>query len=230
MSKRKYREQENLVKLVREEECRYVKNVRPITPTQAEYLSLIDARTVTIAAGPAGTGKTYLACIKAVEGLLAQTYTRIIITRPALSAASENLGFLPGSLENKLDPFLRPCLQVFAERLGQQKVKKYLAEGVIEFVSFAHMRGRTFHNAFIIADEVQNVSVDGMKMLLTRIGFNSKMVLCGDESQSDLPHDQKNGLTDALARFSGLERVGIAQFSEKDVVRSEVVSDLLSRY
>lgn len=230
MSKRKYREQDNLVKLVREEEQGYVKNVRPITPSQAEYLSLIDSRNVTIAAGPAGTGKTYLACVRAVEGLLAQKFTRIIITRPALSATSENLGFLPGSLENKLDPFLRPCLQVFAERLGQQKVKKYLAEGVIEFVSFAHMRGRTFHNAFIIADEVQNVTVDGMKMLLTRIGFNSKMVLCGDVTQSDLPADQPNGLADALKRFGGLERVGITEFTEKDVVRSEVVSDLLSRY
>ena len=230
MSKRKCREQDNLVKLVREEEQRYVKNVRPITPTQADYLSLIESRNVTIAAGPAGTGKTYLACVRAVEFLKEQKITKIIITRPALSAASENLGFLPGSLENKLDPFLRPCLQVFAERLGQQKVKKYLQEGVIEFVSFAHMRGRTFHNAFIIADEVQNVSVDGMKMLLTRIGFNSKMVLCGDVTQSDLPADQKNGLADALERFEGLERVGIAQFSDKDVVRSEVVSDLLSRY
>ena len=230
MSKRKYREQDNLVKLIREEEQSYVKNVRPITPTQADYLSNIDIKNVTIVSGPAGTGKTYLACIRAVEGLKEQKFTRIIITRPALSATSENLGFLPGSLENKLDPFLRPCMQVFAERLGQQKVKKYLQEGVIEFVSFAHMRGRTFQNAFIIADEVQNVTPEGMKMLLTRIGFNSKMVLCGDVTQSDLPEGTKNGLADALERFKGLERVGITQFEDEDVVRSEVVSDLLSCY
>ena len=121
-------------------------------------------------------------------------------------------------------------MQVFAERLGQQKVKKYLQEGVIEFVSFAHMRGRTFQNAFIIADEVQNVTPEGMKMLLTRIGFNSKMVLCGDVTQSDLPEGTKNGLADAIERFKGLERVGITEFEEEDVVRSEVVSDLLSCY
>ncbi len=230
MSKRKYRQQDNLVKLIREEEQGYVKNVRPITPAQADFLSAIDSHTVAIGAGPAGTGKTYLACIKAVEGLKAQDYNRIIITRPALSAGSENLGFLPGSIENKLDPFLRPCMQVLGERMGQQKVKKYLQEGVIEFVSFAHMRGRTFHNAFIIADEVQNVSVDGMKMLLTRIGFNSKMVLCGDVTQSDLPKGEINGLADAIQRFKSLEHVGITEFSDKDVVRSEVVSELLSCY
>ena len=230
MAKRNKRQEDNLVKLIREEEKSYVKNVRPINPSQANFFSAIDNRPVTLATGPAGTGKTYLACVKAVEALQAQKVTRIIITRPAISAGAENLGFLPGSLENKLDPFLRPCLQVFSERIGKQKVQKYLKEGIIEFVSFAHMRGRTFNNAFIIADEVQNVSVDGMKMLLTRIGFASKMVLCGDISQSDLPDGVKSGLEDATRRFKDLQRVGIVEFKDEDVVRSEVVSDLLGCY
>lgn len=230
MAKRNKRQEDNLVKLIREEEKRYVKNVRPMNPSQADFISAIENRSVTIATGPAGTGKTYLACVKAVEALQAQKVSRIIITRPAISAGAENLGFLPGSLENKLDPFLRPCLQVFAERIGKQKVQKYLKEGVIEFVSFAHMRGRTFNNAFIIADEVQNVSVDGMKMLLTRIGFSSKMVLCGDISQSDLPDGVKSGLADAVSRFKGLQNVDTIEFSDEDVVRSEVVSELLGCY
>ena len=230
MAKRKQRQEDNLVKLIREEEKRYVKNVRPMNPTQADFISAIENKSVTLATGPAGTGKTYLACVKAVEALQTQKVSRIIITRPAISAGAENLGYLPGSLENKLDPFLRPCLQVFAERMGKQKVKKYLDEGVIEFVSFAHMRGRTFNHAFIIADEVQNVSVDGMKMLLTRIGFASKMVLCGDISQSDLPAGVKSGLADAVERFDGLQNVDTIEFSDEEVVRSEVVSELLGCY
>ena len=231
MAKRKYRQEDNLVRLLREEETGgFVKNVRPLTTSQSELLNSIDTKSVSIAAGPAGTGKTYLACVRAVEALLAGQCSHIIITRPAISAGAENLGFLPGSLENKLDPFLRPCVQVLNERLSRQKVKRYLEEGVIEFVSFAHMRGRTFNNAFIIADEVQNVSVEGMKMLLTRIGFNSKMVLCGDLTQSDLPTGEVNGLADALERFRGLQHVGMVTFTGEDVVRSEVVAELLEQY
>lgn len=230
MAKRKYREQDNLIELVREGEPRYVKNVTPMTPKQAALLTSIQEKPVTFAIGPAGTGKTYLACIQAVEALLAGQVKRIIITRPAIASAGEELGYLPGSLENKLDPFLRPCIQALTERLSNQRFKSLLKEGVIEFVSFAHMRGRTFNNAFIVADEVQNVSVDAMKMLLTRLGFNSRMVLCGDLTQSDLGPDIASGLQDALNRFADAASVGTVVFSEEDVVRSPVVAELLSCY
>ena len=230
MAKRKFREQDNLVKLVREEDQHYVKNVRPVTPIQAEFLGAMESASIIFAAGPAGTGKTYLACVQAADELLAGKRKRIVITRPAVTTADENLGYLPGSLEDKLNPFLRPCIQVLCERLSRQRFKKLVEEGVIEFVSFAHMRGRTFHNAFIIADEVQNVGVESMKMLLTRIGFNSRMVLCGDLSQSDLPAGTLSGMQDAMNRFSKLDTVKFVTFTEADVVRSEVVADLLACY
>lgn len=230
MAKRKYRERDNIVELVREEEHSYVKNVRPLNPSQAALLHAIDTTPVTFAVGPAGTGKTYLACIKAVEALTEGRYSRIIITRPAVASFNEQLGFLPGSLESKLDPFLRPCVQTLSERLSPKRFRKYLEEGIIEFVSFAHMRGRTFTNAFIIADEVQNLSVDAMKMLVTRLGLNAQLVLCGDLSQSDLPAAERSGLDDALKRFEGLDCVKVVRFAEAEVVRSRVVADLLGRY
>ncbi|MBI1362945.1 MAG: AAA family ATPase [Proteobacteria bacterium] len=229
MAKRKH-QQDNVVQLLRESEDTYVKNVNPVTPSQAQMLEAIDNVPVVFSIGPAGTGKTYLACVKAVEYLLNGQCRKIVITRPALESVGEHLGFLPGSLENKLHPFLRPCIEALTERLSRQRFKKYLEEGVIEFVSFAHMRGRTFNNTFIIADEMQNATPEGMKMLITRIGFNSQVVICGDLTQSDLPKGEVSGLADAMERFRDADLVEFVTFNPDDVVRSEVVSELLECY
>ena len=216
--------------LVADNPSRYVRNITAMNTHQTQFIESLTHNPITIAAGPAGTGKTYLACVQAAEALMRGEVESIIITRPAISSASEDLGYLPGSLENKLNPFLKPCIQVLSQRLSRQRFSHFVKEGRIEFASFAHMRGRTFNNAFIIADEVQNLNVDAMKMLLTRLGFNSRMVLCGDLSQTDLPLGVASGLADAIERLQASEHVGVINFTDEDVVRSPVVADILAKY
>ena len=205
---------------------------RPIkakTLGQQRYVNCIKANTVTLGVGPAGTGKTFLAVAMAVKALRNKEISRIILTRPAVEAG-ERLGFLPGDLQSKIDPYLRPLYDSLYEMLGTETCLKYLEKQVIEIAPLAYMRGRTLDDSFIILDEAQNTTQEQMKMFLTRIGFNSKVVVTGDLSQTDLPEGKKSGLAEAVKILKDIEGIAIHQFNEKDVVRHKLVQKIIVAY
>ena len=205
------------------------KPIKPKTVGQRTYCDNIKNNTVTIGVGPAGTGKTYLAVAKAVTAFRAQQVNRIILTRPAVEAG-EKLGFLPGDLQQKVDPYLRPLYDALFDMLGAETYARYVERGNIEVAPLAYMRGRTLDDSFIILDEAQNTTGEQMKMFLTRLGFNSKMVITGDVTQIDLPDGKRSGLKEAVRVLRGVEDIAIFKFTEKDVVRHKLVQDIIRAY
>ena len=203
--------------------------IKPRTPNQAQYIAHILDHDITFGIGPAGTGKTYLAVAAAVDALERQEIRRILLTRPAVEAG-EKLGFLPGDLSQKVDPYLRPLYDALFEMLGFEKVEKLMERNVIEVAPLAYMRGRTLNDAFIILDESQNTTIEQMKMFLTRIGFNSKAVVTGDITQVDLPRSTKSGLRHALEVLQGVDGLSFNFFESKDVVRHPVVARIVQAY
>ncbi|GKX53246.1 PhoH family protein [Budvicia aquatica] len=203
--------------------------IKPRTPNQARYIANILDHDITFGIGPAGTGKTYLAVAAAVDALERQEIRRILLTRPAVEAG-EKLGFLPGDLSQKVDPYLRPLYDALFEMLGFEKVEKLIERNVIEVAPLAYMRGRTLNDAFIILDESQNTSIEQMKMFLTRIGFNSKAVITGDITQIDLPRAQKSGLRHAIEVLSNVDELSFNFFHSEDVVRHPVVARIVIAY
>ncbi|CDH20201.1 putative phosphate starvation-inducible protein (ATP-binding) with P-loop containing NTP hydrolase domain [Xenorhabdus bovienii str. kraussei Quebec] len=203
--------------------------VKPRTPNQAQYIANILDYDITFGIGPAGTGKTYLAVAAAVDSLERQEIRRILLTRPAVEAG-EKLGFLPGDLSQKVDPYLRPLYDALFEMLGFEKVEKLIERNVIEVAPLAYMRGRTLNDAFIILDESQNTTIEQMKMFLTRIGFNSKAVITGDVTQIDLPRGQKSGLSHAVEVLSEVDELSFNFFHSEDVVRHPVVAKVVIAY
>lgn len=205
---------------------------RPIklkTIGQKEYVDSISQNTVTIGVGPAGTGKTYLAVAAAVAAFRERKINRIILTRPAVEAG-ERLGFLPGDLQSKVDPYLRPLYDALFDMLGAETYQKYLERGNIEVAPLAYMRGRTLDDSFIILDEAQNTSCEQMKMFLTRMGFGSKMVITGDATQIDLPADKLSGLKQAVRVLKNVEGIGICELTDQDVVRHVMVQRIIKAY
>ncbi len=205
------------------------KPVKAKTLGQQKYLKAIEKHTITIGVGPAGTGKTYLAVAEAVAAFRAKTVNRIILTRPAVEAG-ERLGFLPGDLQNKVDPYLRPLYDALFDMLGPETYTKYLERGNIEVAPLAYMRGRTLDDSFIILDEAQNTTREQMKMFLTRLGFGSKIVITGDVTQIDLPQDKVSGLKDAIRVLEGVEDISICRLSASDVVRHALVQKIVAAY
>lgn len=205
------------------------KVIKPKTLGQKQYVNAIRDNTITFGIGPAGTGKTYLAVAMAVKAFKAHDVNRIILTRPAVEAG-EKLGFLPGDLQNKVDPYLRPLYDALFEMLGAESFQKHLEKGNIEVAPLAYMRGRTLDDAFIILDEAQNTTNEQMKMFLTRLGFNSHMVITGDVTQIDLPDTMKSGLKQAAQVLKDVEDISINYLSDKDVVRHKLVQDIIKAY
>lgn len=205
------------------------KPIKPKTLGQKKYLESIKNNTVTLGAGPAGTGKTYLAVAMAVNAFRAKDVNRIILTRPAVEAG-EKLGFLPGDLQQKVDPYLRPLYDALFDMLGAESFQRYQERGSIEVAPLAYMRGRTLDDSFIILDEAQNTTREQMKMFLTRLGFNSKIVVTGDITQIDLPDGKKSGLVEAMKILKGIDGIAINTFTEKDVVRHRLVQDIIKAY
>ncbi|OAT53180.1 PhoH-like protein [Providencia heimbachae] len=203
--------------------------IKPRTPNQAQYIANILDHDITFGIGPAGTGKTYLAVAAAVDALERQEVRRIMLTRPAVEAG-EKLGFLPGDLSQKVDPYLRPLYDALFEMLGFEKVEKLIERNVIEVAPLAYMRGRTLNDAFIILDESQNTTIEQMKMFLTRIGFNSKAVVTGDITQVDLPRGSKSGLRHAIEVLSNVDDLSFNFFHSEDVVRHPVVAKVVIAY
>ena len=203
--------------------------VRPKTLGQKQYVEAILKNAVTFGVGPAGTGKTYLAVAMAVKAFKARQVSRIILTRPAVEAG-EKLGFLPGDLQNKVDPYLRPLYDALFDMLGAETYQKLLEKQLIEVAPLAYMRGRTLDDAFIILDEAQNTSPEQMKMFLTRMGAGSKVVVTGDITQIDLPDKARSGLVDALGVLKNVEGIAMIHFSEKDVVRHRLVQEIIRAY
>ena len=203
--------------------------IKPKTIGQKEYVDSISQNTVTIGVGPAGTGKTYLAVAAAVAAFRERKINRIILTRPAVEAG-ERLGFLPGDLKSKVDPYLRPLYDALFDMLGAETYQKYLERGNIEVAPLAYMRGRTLDDSFIILDEAQNTSCEQMKMFLTRMGFGSKMVITGDATQIDLPADKLSGLKQAVRVLKNVEGIGICELTDQDVVRHVMVQRIIKAY
>jgi phosphate starvation-inducible PhoH-like protein len=205
------------------------KMLAPKTVNQRRYLEAIERNDLVLGVGPAGTGKTYLAVAMAVSALLSKRVSRIILTRPAVEAG-ERLGFLPGTLQEKVDPYLRPLYDALFDMMESDKVDKLLERNTIEVAPIAFMRGRTLNDSFIILDEAQNSTTEQMKMVLTRTGFNSKMVVNGDITQIDLPPGKRSGLIDALEVLRGVEGISFVQFDERDVVRHTLVQRIVKAY
>ena len=205
------------------------KPIKPKTLGQKRYVDAIKENTITLGIGPAGTGKTYLAVAAAVAAFRAGQVNRIILTRPAVEAG-ERLGFLPGDLQSKVDPYLRPLYDALFDMLGAETYNKYLERGNIEVAPLAYMRGRTLDDSFIILDEAQNTSREQMKMFLTRMGFGSKIVITGDVTQIDLPKDTVSGLKEAMRVLSGVEYIAICKLSGADVVRHVIVQRIIKAY
>ena len=203
--------------------------IKPKTIGQKEYIASVLKNTITIGVGPAGTGKTYLAVAAAVQAFRDKQVNRIILTRPAVEAG-ERLGFLPGDLQSKVDPYLRPLYDALFDMLGAETYQKYLERGNIEVAPLAYMRGRTLDDSFIILDEAQNTSREQMKMFLTRLGFGSKIVITGDTTQIDLPADTTSGLKEALRVLKDVEGIGICQLTNADVVRHVMVQRIVEAY
>ncbi len=205
------------------------KTIRPKTLNQKRYVDAIDNHTIVFGVGPAGTGKTYLAMAKAVQALQAKQVTRIILTRPAVEAG-ERLGFLPGTLNEKIDPYLRPLYDALHDMMDPEAIPKLMAAGVIEVAPLAYMRGRSLNDAFIILDEAQNTTAEQMKMFLTRLGFGSKMVVTGDVSQVDLPTGARSGLRAATEILTEIDDIEISYLTSSDVVRHRLVGEIVDAY
>ena len=205
------------------------KPVKPKTLGQKRYIEAIQHNTIVLGVGPAGTGKTYLAVAMAVTAFRAKEVNRIILTRPAVEAG-EKLGFLPGDLQHKVDPYLRPLYDALFDMLGAENFQKYQERGNIEVAPLAYMRGRTLDDSFIILDEAQNTTNEQMKMFLTRLGFNSKIVVTGDITQVDLPDGKRSGLVEVMRILKGIDDIACVTFTEKDVVRHRLVQDILKAY
>ncbi len=205
------------------------KVVRPKTVGQKKYVDAIRKNTIVLGVGPAGTGKTYLAVAMAVKAFKAHEVQKIILTRPAVEAG-EKLGFLPGDLQNKVDPYLRPLYDALFDMFGAETFSKFMEKNIIEVAPLAYMRGRTLDDAFIILDEAQNTTSEQIKMFLTRLGSNSKMVITGDITQIDLPEKRKSGLIEAMKILKNIEDIAIMRFTEKDVVRHKLVQDIIRAY
>jgi phosphate starvation-inducible PhoH-like protein len=205
------------------------KTIRPKTLNQKRYVDAIDTNTVVFGIGPAGTGKTYLAMAKAVQALQTKQVTRIILTRPAVEAG-ERLGFLPGTLSEKIDPYLRPLYDALHDMMDAEAIPKLMAAGVIEVAPLAYMRGRTINDSFIILDEAQNTTAEQMKMFLTRLGFGSKIVVTGDITQVDLPGGARSGLRAAMDILHGIDDIHFSELTSADVVRHRLVSDIVDAY
>jgi phosphate starvation-inducible PhoH-like protein len=205
---------------------RYVKNVRAMSPAQQQLMDAIDAQSVVLALGPAGTGKTYLAIAKAVEALEAGKVQRIVLSRPAVEAG-ESLGYLPGDLNEKLAPYLRPLYDALTERLGTKRLKALLADGAIEIAPVAYMRGRTLSECFVVIDEAQNCTYGQIKMLLTRLGWRSTMVMTGDPDQTDLLPGL-SGLSEIARRLEPVAEVPVVRLGEGDIVRHPLVASMLT--
>ena len=205
------------------------KPIKAKTAGQQQYTEKIRQNTIVFGVGPAGTGKTFLAVAMAVKALREKQVSRIILTRPAIEAG-EKLGFLPGDLQSKIDPYLRPLYDSLYEMMGADNYQRQVEKGVIEVAPLAYMRGRTLDDSFIILDEAQNCTPEQMKMFLTRLGFNSKAVVTGDLTQTDLPVGQKSGLSEAVKILSGIEDIAIHSFTERDVVRHKLVQKIILAY
>ncbi|QCU78009.1 PhoH family protein [Citricoccus sp. SGAir0253] len=205
------------------------RKIRPKTVNQQRYVECIDQHTVVFGLGPAGTGKTYLAMAKAVQALQAKEVNRIILTRPAVEAG-ERLGYLPGTLSEKIDPYLRPLYDALHDMVEPESIPRLMADGTIEVAPLAYMRGRTLNDAFIILDEAQNTTGEQMKMFLTRLGFGSHMVVTGDTSQVDLPRGTDSGLAQAVSVLEGLEDIAVVRLQSSDVVRHRLVSRIVDAY
>ena len=205
------------------------KPIKAKTVGQKQYVDMIGKNTIILGVGPAGTGKTFLAVAMAVKALRAKQVSRIILTRPAIEAG-EKLGFLPGDLQSKIDPYLRPLYDALYEMIGTEAYARYVEKGTIEIAPLAYMRGRTLDDSFIILDEAQNATPEQMKMFLTRLGFNSKMVVTGDLTQTDLPFGQKSGLASVVKILDNIEDIAIHHFTERDVVRHKLVQKIILAY
>lgn len=205
------------------------KLVQARTFNQRQYVQAIETHPLTFGIGPAGTGKTYLAAVIGIKALKDHQIERLVLTRPAVEAG-EKLGFLPGDLQQKIDPYLRPLYDALHEMIGAEKVPQLIEKGAIEIAPLAYMRGRTLSNAFIIVDEAQNTTPAQMKMILTRLGENSRMVVTGDITQTDLPHHQRSGLAEAQKILQGIEGVAFSYFNRSDVVRHPLVQQIIAAY
>ncbi|MEG2038396.1 MAG: PhoH family protein [Oscillospiraceae bacterium] len=214
-------------------DCIYVtikgKPIKAKTVGQKQYVDAMRANTITFGVGPAGTGKTYLAVALAVKALREEKMSRIILTRPAVEAG-EKLGFLPGDLQDKVDPYLRPLYDALFDMLGAESFQRYMEKGTIEVAPLAYMRGRTLDDSFIILDEAQNTTPEQMKMFLTRLGFNSRAVITGDITQIDLGENKKSGLIEAIKILRDIEDIAIIKLTEKDVVRHHLVQEIIKAY
>lgn len=224
---------EEKIELITDSDCICItskgKPIKPKTLGQRKYLEAISSNTVTVGVGPAGTGKTYLAVAMAVKAFREKKISRIILTRPAVEAG-EKLGFLPGDLQQKVDPYLRPLYDALFDMLGAETFTKLQERGDIEVAPLAYMRGRTLDDSFIILDEAQNTSCEQMKMFLTRLGFNSKIVVTGDITQIDLPDGKKSGLKDIMSVLKGIEDISIIKLTGRDVVRHKLVMRIIKAY
>ena len=204
-------------------------NVFSRTVGQQKYIDIITNSCITLCVGPAGTGKTYIAIAKAVNALINDDVSRIILTRPAIEAG-ESLGFLPGDLKQKIDPYVRPLFDALHDMLPPDILEKYLDRGIIEVAPLAYMRGRTLNNSFVILDEAQNTSKQQMLMFLTRLGYESKCIITGDPSQIDLPNKNQSGLTEAYNVLDNIDNLGICQLTKRDVVRHPIVQKIIEAY
>jgi phosphate starvation-inducible protein PhoH and related proteins len=205
------------------------RTIRPRTQGQIRYVNMIRDRDLVFSIGPAGSGKTYLAVAMAVEALKQRRVRKIVLVRPAVEAG-ESLGFLPGDLQAKINPYLRPLMDALHEMIDHDQIKQYMEMDVIEVLPLAYMRGRTLNESFIILDEAQNTTIAQMKMFLTRMGMDSKIVVSGDVTQTDLPPHARSGLNDALARLKRIEGVGIVHLTKADIVRHRLVQEIVQAY
>jgi phosphate starvation-inducible PhoH-like protein len=205
------------------------KSIVPLNSAQLEYISLLQSKEIVLAAGPAGTGKTYLAVAVGVHFFLARKVDKIILSRPAIEAG-EKIGYLPGNIQEKIDPYLKPLYDALHDMIDGEHLKRFLEEGTIEIAPLAFMRGRTLSNAFIILDEAQNTTISQMKMFLTRLGINSHMIICGDPSQTDLPKTLVSGMGDAIQRLQRIKEIGFQTFSQEDIIRNNLTAKIIQAY